>query len=137
MNNMAENDSKKKAATDAGTAQKKNPAKTVARDAHGRFTKGHAWAGGGMTLGQKKQLTMEASARLMHVFLDRLPTLPATLDRLEQEDPAKYATVMVSMAKFVAPQLQSQQIDLNVDASDGLEAMLAKRMKGGEDDDED
>lgn len=117
-------------------APKKKPAKVVARDASGRFAKGHAWAGGGATLGQKKQLSMEASMQLLHVFLDRLPTLPATLDKLEQTDPAKYATVLVAMAKFAAPQMQSQQIDVSVDAGSSLEAMLAERMKGGGSDDE-
>lgn len=117
-------------------APKKKPAKVVARDANGRFAKGHAWAGGGATLGQKKQLSMEASMQLLHVFLDRLPTLPATLDKLEQTDPAKYATVLVAMAKFAAPQMQAQQIDVSVDAGSSLEAMLAERMKGGGSDDE-
>lgn len=117
-------------------APKKKPAKVVARDASGRFAKGHAWAGGGATLGQKKQLSMEASMQLLRVFMDRLPTLPATLDKLEQTDPAKYATVLVAMAKFAAPQMQAQQIDVNVDAGSSLEAMLAERMKGGGSDDE-
>lgn len=117
-------------------APKKKPAKVVARDANGRFAKGHAWAGGGATLGQKKQLSMEASMQLLHVFMDRLPTLPATLDKLEQTDPAKYATVLVAMAKFAAPQMQAQQIDVSVDAGSSLEAMLAERMKGGGSDDE-
>lgn len=117
-------------------APKKKPAKVVARDANGRFAKGHAWAGGGATLGQKKQLSMEASMQLLHVFMDRLPTLPATLDKLERTDPAKYATVLVAMAKFAAPQMQAQQIDVSVDAGSSLEAMLAERMKGGGSDDE-
>lgn len=117
-------------------APKKKPAKVVARDANGRFAKGHAWAGGGATLGQKKQLSMEASMQLLHVFMDRLPTLPATLDKLEETDPAKYATVLVAMAKFAAPQMQAQQIDVSVDAGGSLEAMLAERMRGGGSDDE-
>lgn len=132
---MAETKDKKSSKKAAGEA-KRTPAKAVARDANGRFAKGHAWAGGGATLGQKKQLSMEASMQLLHVFMDRLPTLPATLDKLEKSDPAKYATVLVAMAKFAAPQMQAQQIDVSVDASGSLEALLAARMKGGDSGDE-
>lgn len=118
-------------------AKAKRAKKEVARDSAGRFVKGHAWAGGGATLGQKRELSNAASTELLRIFLGRLPSLPQTLDRLEEEEPAKYATVLVAMAKFAAPQLVAQQIDMTVDASDSLEALLAKRLKGGGDDEDD
>ena len=106
----------------------KTNTKKIARDAQGRFVKGHEWAGGGNTLGEKKRLSQEASLRIHQIFYDRLDTLPATLDKLEISDPAQYAKVLMSMAKFTMPSLQAQQLDISVDDTVSIESILSQRM---------
>lgn len=117
-------------ATQPSQASSAAPAsKSPDRDSNGRFIKGHAWAGGGAIMGEKRRLSQEASLKLLRTFYDRLDSLPATLDKLEKEDPAKYATVLVAMAKFATPALQSQQLDITIDETSSIESLLLSRIK--------
>lgn len=71
--------------------------------------------------------------KLLRTFCDRLDSLPDTLDKLEKSDPAKYATVLVAMAKFATPSLQSQQLDITIDETSSIEALLLSRINGNDD----